>query len=256
MVITVTCPSCSSSFPVDPAKIPEGGVNARCTQCGDIFRVEKPAPPSATPAVAEAPPAPPAPEVPATPATPELAEPLPTLDDTPPLPEVPSAEPAAPEPPPMPEPTAPEPPAVAPTPDVAAPAGGDPFAEPAPFEASGTPAAEPTMPPAQPDEPIAPAPAADTDAQPVKGFTFGKRDPTDKARRLARVLVSDMIMYNAERHQSALSEGTLVQDFEDEIEKSWKEYVEQVGEEMANGPGRQFWTEALNDILAKGKQVF
>ena len=44
MVITVTCPSCSSAFPVDPAKIPEGGVNARCSSCGDIFRVEKPAP--------------------------------------------------------------------------------------------------------------------------------------------------------------------------------------------------------------------
>ena len=42
MVITVTCPSCSSSFPVDPAKIPEGGVNARCSSCGDVFRVEKP----------------------------------------------------------------------------------------------------------------------------------------------------------------------------------------------------------------------
>ena len=90
----------------------------------------------------------------------------------------------------------------------------------------------------------------------VQGFTFGKRDPTDKAKRLARVLVSDMIMYNAERHQSALAAGTLVQDFEEEIDKSWKEYVEQVGEDLANGDGRQFWTQALNDILAKGQEVF
>jgi hypothetical protein len=113
----------------------------------------------------------------------------------------------------------------------------DPFAEPAPFE-------EPA-----PAEPIAAAPQ-------VQGFTFGKRDPTDKAKRLARVLVSDMIMYNAERHQSALAAGTLLQDFEDEIDKSWKEFVDQVGEELANGAGRGFWTEALNDILAKGEQVF
>jgi len=98
------------------------------------------------------------------------------------------------------------------------------------------------------------APAAPVAAAP--GFTFGKRDPTDKAKRLARVLVSDMIMYNAERHQSALASGTLVQDFEDEIDKSWKEYVEQVGDELANGAGRQFWTDALNDILAKGEKVF
>ena len=43
----------------------------------------------------------------------------------------------------------------------------------------------------------------------VGAFTFGKRDPKDKARRLARVLVSDMIMYNPERHERALASGTL-----------------------------------------------
>jgi len=91
---------------------------------------------------------------------------------------------------------------------------------------------------------------------PEGGFKFGKRDPTDKAKRLARVLVSDMIMYNAERHASALEAGSIKDDFEDEIEKSWKEFVEQVGPEIADGPGRQFWTEALNDILAKGEQLF
>ena len=98
----------------------------------------------------------------------------------------------------------------------------------------------------------APAP---TDA-PVQGFTFGKRDPMDKARRLARVLVSDMVMYNAERHQVALSRGTLAEDFEEEIDKSWKEYVDQLGSEIADGQGQEFWTQALNDILAKGEQVF
>ncbi|MEQ1858124.1 MAG: hypothetical protein ABL963_16845, partial [Longimicrobiales bacterium] len=78
----------------------------------------------------------------------------------------------------------------------------------------------------------------------------------DKAKRLARVLVSDMIMYNAERHRNALESGTIVKDFEDEIDKSWKEFVEQVGAELADGPGRDFWREALNDILAKGEKLF
>jgi hypothetical protein len=32
--------------------------------------------------------------------------------------------------------------------------------------------------------------------------------------------------------------------------------VEQVGAEMANGEGRDYWTRALNDILAKGDEVF
>jgi hypothetical protein len=98
-------------------------------------------------------------------------------------------------------------------------------------------------------------PAAEAPA-PGGTFRFGKRDPTDKAKRLARVLVSDMIMYNAERHRNALENGTLTQDFEDEIDKSWKEFVDQVGPDVADGPGREFWRDALNDILAKGERLF
>jgi hypothetical protein len=95
---------------------------------------------------------------------------------------------------------------------------------------------------------------AEPTGKPVGGFTFGKRDPDDKARRLARVLVSDMIMYNPERHEQALTGGTLKEDFEEEITKSWKEYVEQVGGEMA--AGTTYWAEALNEVLAKGQQIF
>jgi predicted Zn finger-like uncharacterized protein len=294
MVITVTCPSCSSSFPVDPAKVPEGGVNARCSSCGDIFRVEKPA---ATPPVAaseDAQPAqsgvaPPPPEPPAVPAGDGH------VDEAPHIPAIMDEEPpAAPaEPPPLPEPTPSATAAPSPAP---APTGPPPLPEPAaaapePVQVAPPPLPEPVTqtpepamaPPRMPPEPTpavpeeahsaaepagaealggptplsdAPATAPAPDPAPVQGFTFGKRDPTDKAKRLARVLVSDMIMYNAERHQSALAAGTLVQDFEDEIEKSWKEFVEQVGAELANGPGRGFWTEALNDILAKGQRVF
>ena len=32
--------------------------------------------------------------------------------------------------------------------------------------------------------------------------------------------------------------------------------AEQLGTEIADGEGRRFWTQALNDILAKGEQVF
>jgi hypothetical protein len=87
-----------------------------------------------------------------------------------------------------------------------------------------------------------------------KGFIMGKRDPREKAQRLARVLVSDMIMYNPERHQQALANETLEEDFADEITKSWAEYVDQVGEDLANGT--PFWSDALNDILAKGQKIF
>src|SRR5690606_9699890 len=44
MVITISCPSCQTSFPVDPDKIPEGGVRVRCSACAHVFRVDKPEP--------------------------------------------------------------------------------------------------------------------------------------------------------------------------------------------------------------------
>jgi predicted Zn finger-like uncharacterized protein len=85
-------------------------------------------------------------------------------------------------------------------------------------------------------------------------FQFGRRDPHDKARRLARVLVSDMITYNPERHEEALAQNRLKDDFEEEIDKSWAEYVEQVGPEIAEST--DYWRDALNDILARGEPLF
>jgi hypothetical protein len=68
------------------------------------------------------------------------------------------------------------------------------------------------------------------------------------------VLVSDIITYNPDRHQRALDGGTLKADFEDEIKKSWGEYVDQVGKELAEST--QYFNEALNEILARGQRVF
>ena len=68
------------------------------------------------------------------------------------------------------------------------------------------------------------------------------------------MLVSDIILYNPDRHEQALEAGQVKEEFEDEIQKSWDEYVEQVGDEIANGT--PFFTEALNEILAKGQDIF
>jgi hypothetical protein len=114
-----------------------------------------------------------------------------------------------------------------------------------------TPPPEPEPVRAAPPPPPAPPEAA---AVPAKAFSFGKRDPHEKASRLARVLVSDIITYNAERHQRALDGGTLKADFEDEIKKSWGEYVDQVGKELAEST--KYFNDALNEILARGQQVF
>jgi hypothetical protein len=80
------------------------------------------------------------------------------------------------------------------------------------------------------------------------------QDPKQKARRLARALISDMIVYHPEKRQQGMRDGNLPELFKDEITKSWKEFVEQVGEEMAKTT--PFWTEALNEILAGGQKAF
>jgi hypothetical protein len=79
-------------------------------------------------------------------------------------------------------------------------------------------------------------------------------DPNLKARRLARVLVSDMVVYHPDKREEGLRSGSLKQLFRDEIKKSYEEYVEQVGKEFAETT--QHFQEALNEILAGGKRLF
>ena len=75
-----------------------------------------------------------------------------------------------------------------------------------------------------------------------------------RARRLARALISDLAAYNPERQQQGLQEGRLKELFKDDLKKSWQEYVEQVGLEMAKGT--PFFRDALNEIPAKGTRGF
>jgi predicted Zn finger-like uncharacterized protein len=226
-----TCPTCGTSFRIDPSKIPAGGVQARCSRCGGIISIQAPAQAlSASPAAEPRPISPaqaeghaePLPELQpraleARPISPIEAEghtePLPEL---PPLPELQTRAEV------QPRPEAPPPPAA-----VRAPAAA--------------------TAPAAPKAAVAPAP-------PGPSPIFGKPDPHGKARRLARALVSDIAVYHPERRDRGLEQGTLRQEFREEIRKSWDEYVGQVGESLARST--PYFREALNEILAGGKTVF
>lgn len=98
------------------------------------------------------------------------------------------------------------------------------------------------------------APAEETEAPTSARARFGLRDPANRAKRLARVLASDMITYNPARYADARRQGTLRQDFREEIEKSWEEYVEQVGEVLATTTNH--FADALNEVLAQGEHLF
>lgn len=288
--MNIRCTSCQTVFRVDPAKVPAGGVRARCAVCGSAMAVapdSAPAPSPHTPAAALAlapvaaepapspvPPVQAAPPVAAAPVVEAAPEPAPAA----PAPRAPRlsqpffqprvsrpAEKAPPAPP-----RRPSAPVFRPTPGqpvtAAPPPRPPPTVEAVPHEehtavvpaqrafpvASAPPAAQPVV------EAPTPAPAAlepvaaEAPKKPINPFL--QRDPKQKARRLARALISDMIVYQPDKRQQALAAGTLKDEFEEEIQKSWEEYVEQVGEDMATTTA--FWTEALNDILAGGQQLF
>ncbi len=109
--------------------------------------------------------------------------------------------------------------------------------------------------------PAAPRPAAPSAA--ASGAATGTRtpinpflanDPHAKARRLARALVSDLVTYFPQKRQEGLRDGTLKQLFKDEIQKSYEEYVQQVGREFSETTPH--FQDALNDLLAGGQKVF
>ena len=83
---------------------------------------------------------------------------------------------------------------------------------------------------------------------------FLANDPNQKAKRLARALVSDMVAYQPQKREDAMRNGTLKQVFREEIKKSYEEYLDQVGKEFAEGTTH--FQDALNEILAGGQKMF
>ncbi len=114
-------------------------------------------------------------------------------------------------------------------------------------------AAQPEVAAPPPPPPPPPSPSAEAAAQ-APGKPFGQPDPESRARRLARALISDVAAYHPERLEIGLREGRLKELFQEELRKSWQEYVEQVGIEVAKST--PYFRDALNEILAKGKKVF
>jgi hypothetical protein len=86
------------------------------------------------------------------------------------------------------------------------------------------------------------------------GLPEGERVKHERARRLARVLASDIAIYNKEKRDRGVAEGNLVAVLGYEIKKSWEVYKERVTPEMANST--PYFRDALNEMLADGKKVF
>jgi predicted Zn finger-like uncharacterized protein len=221
--MNVSCPECGSVFRVDPAKVPEAGVRARCSICGGIIPLTREADaPTAAMSAPEsaggngggsyegAPSYTPAPE----PVGAAFGDAAPFERDAPPEPVRFGHEYEE-----QPGPPRRDTPATGSTGAATPPAG----------QSAETPARRPINP-------------------------FLNNDPGMKAKRLARALVSDMITYQPQKREEGLRNNTLKQLFREEIKKSYEEYVEQVGRDVAESTVH--FQEALNDILANGRKVF
>lgn len=231
--MNVSCPQCKTVFRVDPHKVAPGGTRARCSICGGVFEVnadgQRPPPTrpdrdgledeiGSVPATGVAPGPPGAAGEPA------------GLGEPPVVPAPPETR--APETPTHPEPRMPE---AAARQDLHAGLTAE------RQDAVEAPAAEEAPP--QPAAPEAP-----------KRTPFGPADPEARSRRLARALISDMVAYHPERQDLGLQENRLKELFREDIKKAWREYVDQVGLETAKN--KPYFREALNEILARGREVF
>jgi predicted Zn finger-like uncharacterized protein len=238
--MTVTCPECRSVFRVDPAKVPATGVRARCSVCGGVIAIAATAaaPPSgrsaasgaATPTGAPAPAA--ALQAPGQPTPRSLSALATPVARATPLPgAVPSGGGSSPM---MASPLAPS---------------TAPSAVPSKAPAAATPAGAAAQPMATP------ASSGTGVLTPRRSINpFLNADPGQRARRLARALVSDLVAYHPHKREEGLRNSTLRQLFRDEIKKSYEEYVEQVGRDLAESTSH--FQEALNDILADGRKLF
>jgi len=255
--MNVTCPECATVFRVDPAKVPAGGVRARCSVCRAVFPVGVADAASAAPQVV----------VPPLPQPPPVAVVAPAVMVPPPPPAVHAAPArpifAAPTAPPVARPAAP---AMPPRPSTSAaalpPIVAAPFAPPPPRPAAPPPPAAAALAPLAPPF-VAPPPAPAPAPKPAGGQSgvatrvinpFLQKDPVTKAQRLARALVSDMVSYHPAKRAQGLKDGTLKDIFREEVKKSYEEYVLQVGEQMAGST--TFFQDALNEILAGGQRIF
>ncbi len=107
---------------------------------------------------------------------------------------------------------------------------------------------------AAPEAPAASPSPAPTGTPIPAGLSPEDQSKHEKARRLARVLASDIAIYNRDKRDRGIREGNLVAMLGYEIKKSWEIYKERVGSEFANSTA--YFRDALNEMLADGKKIF
>ena len=77
----------------------------------------------------------------------------------------------------------------------------------------------------------------------------------ERAARFARVLASDMLIYNKDAVEQGRESGSLLQTMAGEIERSWQLWKSRFPE-AAGSDGVEVFRASLKDILAGGSEQF
>jgi predicted Zn finger-like uncharacterized protein len=75
-----------------------------------------------------------------------------------------------------------------------------------------------------------------------------------RARRLAKALASDLVLYNKARVEQGLREGNIAQILGPEIRRSWEYYCQQIPKHIVENT--DYFKEQLNTIVGRGKKIF
>jgi len=76
----------------------------------------------------------------------------------------------------------------------------------------------------------------------------------ERAKRLAKALASDLVLYNQDKVEQGFKDGTLVQLLGPEIRRSWEYYCQQIPKHIVEAT--DYFREQLNKIVGKGKEIF
>lgn len=98
------------------------------------------------------------------------------------------------------------------------------------------------------------AAAAQPEVEETVDETPEMKKKRERAKRLARVFVSDILVYNQEKRDRGLAGGELMTVLGPEIKKAWEAYKAKIGSEVTESS--EYFRTALNDILADGQQIF
>lgn len=251
----VECSNCHTKYNVDEKRIPPDGVKVKCHKCQHVISIKReesvpqpiepevPAPPTEEPEVPSEPTQ--EPGVPTEPSgTPETEESAETAE--PPSEEIPETptSPAEPEVPfSQPEPPSEEIPQP-PEPEISEPEV--PVEQPPPPEVPQPPEVEIQPPPKE----VAPEPGLPPEAE----MSEEDKKWYERARRLAKALASDLVLYNKDKVEEGLREGTLANLLGSEIRRSWEYYCQQIPKHIVEST--DFFKEQLNKIVGKGKEIF